>query len=115
MWCRLSRMSNTEETSIMVQGVTDEEKTFDDSSFGFVCLISLRSVGLDKRILKAVHDLGYAHPTLVQVCTWNWSADGLGTIDSSYSFRKGCISEGKNGIRKNYSICSSSGSETPLT
>ncbi|KNB46670.1 RNA helicase [Blastocystis sp. subtype 4] len=39
----------------MVQGVTDEEKTFDDSSFG-----------LDKRILKAVHDLGYAHPTLVQ-------------------------------------------------
>ena len=53
MWCRLSRMSNTEETSIMVQGVTDEEKTFDDSSFGFVCLISLRSVGLDKRISRS--------------------------------------------------------------
>lgn len=64
-------MSNAEETSIMVQGVTDEDKTFGDSSFGIGRLGWVSSIGLDKRILKAIHDLGYAHPTLVQVCSWN--------------------------------------------
>lgn len=74
-------MTTAEEESVMVQGVTDEEKTFDDPCFGIRMSSGMKDVGLDKRILKAIHEMGYAHPTLVQVRT---REDGHGCRHSPF-------------------------------
>lgn len=60
-------MQSQEDADTIIQGVTNEEKTFNAPEFGLLCERSWWFLGLDKRILKAVNGMGYTHPTLVQV------------------------------------------------
>ena len=66
-------MQDANDTNVIVQSVVDSEKTFDACEFGMAVLEARSRLGLDKRILKATKDMGYEHPTLVQVglfCRW---------------------------------------------